>query len=373
MNDPNITMEEYIKLEEEKDQSRGEMFNWQITTFGRTRHYYEEERFMNFKEEFQAIIFEKIKEDGNGNMHTSPKPMVDYFDDLDYFKDFENEFPAIVYNDGLTSKSDLGTKPLVISKCIIEFNLIDETSLSEYNEEIVSRFNDLFNDIHHDDLKSEKDDGDDDISIIQSSKDNEISHGEKSYYGMLLFLIINLYVSYRIPFDPKRYYKDGSHTNVAEAKMLDPVEHDMAPLTAVEQRHPWLRYKVEGYTPDFEGLIPKMRQDLAVRLRMVYSREGQQVFVIHAWRRLFGIRGPLVREFILDFLSTYRMNDTEMGLVVVDTLCFQLGGARRRMTWRQFILALGLHTKQEMAEAGFGAYWAGSDRLIPDKGDLRDY
>ncbi|GKE20499.1 hypothetical protein Tco_1432011 [Tanacetum coccineum] len=26
-----------------------------------------------------------------------------------------------------------------------------------------------------------------------------------------------------------------------------------------------------------------------------------------------------------------------------------------------------------MAEAGFGAYWDGSDRLIPDKGDLRDY
>ncbi|GKD87078.1 hypothetical protein Tco_1358232, partial [Tanacetum coccineum] len=49
------------------------------------------------------------------------------------------------------------------------------------------------------------------------------------------------------------------------------------------------------------------------------------------------------------------------------------GGVRKRMTWRQFILALGLHTKQEMAEAGFGAYWAGSDRLIPNKGDLRDY
>ncbi|GJV91360.1 retrovirus-related pol polyprotein from transposon TNT 1-94 [Tanacetum coccineum] len=117
-------------------------------------------------------------EDGNGNMSTSPKPTVDYFDDLDYFKDFENEFPADVYNDGLTSKSDLRTKPLVISECIKEFNLIDETSLSEYDEEIVSRFNNLFNDIHHDDLKSEKDDEDDDISIIQSLKDNEISHGE---------------------------------------------------------------------------------------------------------------------------------------------------------------------------------------------------
>nr|GEW23016.1 hypothetical protein [Tanacetum cinerariifolium] len=35
----------------------------------------------------------------------SPEPTIGYFDDLDFFKDFENEFPAIVYND-LKSKSD---------------------------------------------------------------------------------------------------------------------------------------------------------------------------------------------------------------------------------------------------------------------------
>ncbi|GKE17495.1 hypothetical protein Tco_1425072, partial [Tanacetum coccineum] len=46
-----------------------------------------------------------------------------------------------------------------------------------------------------------------------------------------------------------------------------------------------------------------------------------------------------------------------------DTLCFQLGGARRMMTWRQFILALGLHTEEDMAEAGFGAYSQGSERV----------
>nr|GEV86996.1 hypothetical protein [Tanacetum cinerariifolium] len=62
-----------------------------------------------------------------------------------------------------------------------------------------------------------------------------------------------------------------------------------------------------------------------------------------------------------------------MDLDTVDTLCFQLGGVRRRMTWRKFILALGLHTEHEMAEAGFKAYWAGSERLILNKGDLRDY
>ncbi|GJS94312.1 hypothetical protein Tco_0801280 [Tanacetum coccineum] len=47
------------------------------------------------------------------NMHSfpSPDPTVSYFDDLDSFKDFEKEFPAIVYNDALTSKLDFLTEP----------------------------------------------------------------------------------------------------------------------------------------------------------------------------------------------------------------------------------------------------------------------
>ncbi|GKC94442.1 hypothetical protein Tco_1159884, partial [Tanacetum coccineum] len=71
--------------------------------------------------------------------------------------------------------------------------------------------------------------------------------------------------------------------------------------------------------------------------------DRQEVFVSHAWMRLFGIRAPLVHEFILEFFSTFRIKD-EMGLDVAGSLCFQLGGARGR-----------------------------SERLIPDKGDLSDY
>ncbi|GJS85485.1 hypothetical protein Tco_0752026 [Tanacetum coccineum] len=41
-----------------------------------------------------------------------------------------------------------------------------------------------------------------------------------------------------------------------------------------------------------------------------------------------------------------------------------LGGARRLMTWRQFILELGLHSKEEMAKAGFRAYWSGSEGRV---------
>ncbi|GJU99360.1 hypothetical protein Tco_1328631 [Tanacetum coccineum] len=43
----------------------------------------------------------------------SPEPDVSYFNDLDFFKDFENEIPAIVYNDALTSKSDFLTEHIL--------------------------------------------------------------------------------------------------------------------------------------------------------------------------------------------------------------------------------------------------------------------
>ncbi|GKE75310.1 hypothetical protein Tco_1537351 [Tanacetum coccineum] len=124
------------------------------------------------------------------------------------------------------------------------------------------------------------------------------------YYvnGMLFFLIINLYVPFGIPFNPKRYYKDGSYTNVTEAKeYTEEIRH------SYEQRLEtiWSRPVNQVHVLDFKGLTLEMRHDLAVRLRMVYSGEGQQV-----------------------------MSDTEMGLDVTNTFCFQLGGVRRRMTWR---------------------------------------
>ncbi|GJZ84104.1 hypothetical protein Tco_0649443 [Tanacetum coccineum] len=133
---------------------------------------------------------------------------------------------------------------------------------------------------------------------------------------------------------------------------------DMAPLPPRDQRHLWLCYQVVRYTKeivydfeqrletifrgqvnrvhilDFEGLNPNMRQDLVERLRMVYTGDdGQDVFVSHAWRRLFGIRAPLVQEFILEFFSTCRIRD-EMGLDAASFL-----------------------TAEEMAEDEFRAYW----------------
>ncbi|GJW47033.1 hypothetical protein Tco_0078679 [Tanacetum coccineum] len=105
----------------------------------------------------------------------SPKLVISCFDDLDFFKDFENEFPAIVYNDAQTSKLELLTEPTLIPQHIDEFNLNDETSVSEYDEEEqnILYFNDLFpfNIIRLNDLKSENDNDDNDTDIIQYSED----------------------------------------------------------------------------------------------------------------------------------------------------------------------------------------------------------
>nr|GFB51102.1 hypothetical protein [Tanacetum cinerariifolium] len=105
----------------------------------------------------------------------SPKPTVSYFDDVGYFKDFEKEFTAIVYNDALTSKLDFLTGPTVIPQHIDKFNIKDETSLFECDEEEqnVLNFNDLFpfNVIYPNDSKSDKDNDDDKVDIEHSLGD----------------------------------------------------------------------------------------------------------------------------------------------------------------------------------------------------------
>ncbi|GKA43134.1 hypothetical protein Tco_0735858 [Tanacetum coccineum] len=69
MDDPNITMEEHIKLQAEKGERRGRTFNWETATYDKS-----------------------------------------YCDNLDFFTDFKAEYPAIVYNDALTSNENVPSK-----------------------------------------------------------------------------------------------------------------------------------------------------------------------------------------------------------------------------------------------------------------------
>ncbi|GJW66157.1 putative reverse transcriptase domain-containing protein [Tanacetum coccineum] len=61
----------------------------------------------------------------------SSEPMVSYFDDFDYFKDFKKEFPAIAYNDALTSELDFSHEPTVSIRRILG-NLLNENDDNGY-------------------------------------------------------------------------------------------------------------------------------------------------------------------------------------------------------------------------------------------------
>ncbi|GJU35628.1 reverse transcriptase domain-containing protein [Tanacetum coccineum] len=162
---------------------------------------------------------------------------------------------------------------------------------------------------------------------------------------------------------------------------------DMA-LPPRDQRHQYLRYDGLQYTDaditdfkerlgriysreihrvqvvDFQGMPELMRDVLDVRMLMEHHDDrGVVVFTSRSWRQLFDIRGPLVRELILEFLSTLRFREVLLDLDAPGIIQFQLGGARRRISWRQFIVALGLHTGEEMESPGFARYWSEGKRI----------
>ncbi|GKE61619.1 hypothetical protein Tco_1511986, partial [Tanacetum coccineum] len=56
MDDPNMAMEEYIKLEEEKASRHGRVFNWQTTTYGKIRVDDDPHDLRSVEAEFPAIV-----------------------------------------------------------------------------------------------------------------------------------------------------------------------------------------------------------------------------------------------------------------------------------------------------------------------------
>ncbi|GKF76500.1 hypothetical protein Tco_0228970, partial [Tanacetum coccineum] len=92
--DANITMEEYIRLEEEKARRRGKVFNWETAKYGE----------------------------------------IWYNEDVHDLKSVETEFPAIVLNDSLTSNETPSCEPTVSSlNDEIDFRIsFDESDDEDY-------------------------------------------------------------------------------------------------------------------------------------------------------------------------------------------------------------------------------------------------
>ncbi|GKA68149.1 hypothetical protein Tco_0768066 [Tanacetum coccineum] len=222
MDDPNITMEEYIRLEEEKACRRGKVYNWETATYGKIWDNEDVHDLGSVENEFPAIVFNDtliskvtqslvFNDSLTSEVTLTCEPTVsplsdnkfdfkmsfDESDDEDYtirkmimiksicLRFHHPSIRSVVYNDDLMSKSDSSTEPIEIPHCIDEFDLKTETSLSECDEkkQNILYFKDLFhfNIIHPDDLKSEKDNDDDKIDIKQSSGANVINTDVGAY------------------------------------------------------------------------------------------------------------------------------------------------------------------------------------------------
>ncbi|GKB52138.1 hypothetical protein Tco_0902891 [Tanacetum coccineum] len=103
-----------------------------------------------------------------------------YDEDVHFLRSVETEFPAIVYNDALTSELEISCEPTVSPQHNDKVNWKIEKSLSDSDDEnyTVIYDNDSFSYkiFNVDDLELDMGNGDDKIDIKQSSGDLSIEH-----------------------------------------------------------------------------------------------------------------------------------------------------------------------------------------------------
>ncbi|GJV14821.1 hypothetical protein Tco_1360144 [Tanacetum coccineum] len=108
------------------------------------------------------------------------------------------------------------------------------------------------------------------------------------FNGTLLCFIMNLYVSFGIPFDPKRYYKDGDYTLLLQRLRYQGLEYTDMDIADFEERLEMI-YSREIHrvqVVDFQGMLELMRDGLFVMIVMEHCDDvGVVVFASRAWGR----------------------------------------------------------------------------------------
>ncbi|GJU96724.1 hypothetical protein Tco_1321480 [Tanacetum coccineum] len=129
MDNPDITLEEYIEVEAEKGRRRGQTFNWENATYGKVR----------------------------------------YCEDIDYFKDFKIDLPSVVYKDALASDDEILSEPTVSPHHDNRVDFDFKISFGESDDEDYTVIYDknLFHYklIYVNDLKSDSNNDNDEINI----------------------------------------------------------------------------------------------------------------------------------------------------------------------------------------------------------------
>ncbi|GKB08216.1 hypothetical protein Tco_0836500, partial [Tanacetum coccineum] len=232
---------------------------------------------------------------------SDPDITMEKYIQLEAEKSRRPEFLAIVYRDALTSEPEISSEPTVTPN-----HVNFEISFSESDDEdytfIYVKDSFSYKLISVNDVKFDKDNNDDEIDVEPFSEIISIK---------LLDSVIDA--------DVDTY----SHEFDENLEM----NHDI-----LAERHLWLRYEDQEYTDDDI-------HDFEDRLGRIYDRRVHRIHV-------------------LDFEELTE----EMDQALTDRLRIDHTGAGQ-MSWREFIMALALHTAEEIDTEGFIAYWDESSRM----------
>ncbi|GJZ91124.1 hypothetical protein Tco_0663051 [Tanacetum coccineum] len=317
MDNPNITMEEYIRLEEERAQKRRETLNWQTARFRRIEHYYEDEYFMDFKAEFPAIVL------GNTNTISSQgTKLKEYKAEKE---DSEIEFPAIVLNDASTSDTTLSYEPTVSipSNDEIDFRISFDESDDEDYTVIFDKNSFSYKIIYVNNLKTDSD-NDNKSPNLTGSNFNDLGHYNNFEREFPAIIYNDGLTSKSNPvIEPSESSQTYDENEISSSK------YDKKEQKALTRSNPLPFCKIY---PD-NSKWDRPDDDNKCNLRRIIPKDQRHPGLG------FG-------------------RELEDGYMI---------GA----DWEQSFMRL--HTEEEMARAGFRAFWSESERIVPDKGDLRDY
>ena len=240
MDDPNITVGEYIQLMEDKARRHGETFDWQATSYvSMDDDYFDDPNSWELEGGFPGIVLDYVP--------TSSQDLRTDEEDLDSWE-YEELFPAIVYKDASTSSPNVSSESTVSIYNDFQSNINFSKSFSDSEDKDYIDFiipdhilkpepvddNVEINNFRSENIYAKPMDNiicvSNDINPIEFEKNNETNHDTqdksftKDFVLMIkimidqsfnkrmptIFLIKNLYVPLGIPFNPKWYYKDGN-------------------------------------------------------------------------------------------------------------------------------------------------------------------
>nr|GEZ61924.1 hypothetical protein [Tanacetum cinerariifolium] len=98
MDNPNITMEEYIRLKEEKGRTHEKVFNWETATYGKIWDNEDVHNLGSIETEFPAIVFNDKVSSETLSFESTLSSLNDEIDFRVSFDDFDNEDYTVVFD-----------------------------------------------------------------------------------------------------------------------------------------------------------------------------------------------------------------------------------------------------------------------------------